>query len=234
MTPRQPGWNSAVPERVFNNTDWKSVVWTNPQSTASSFQLATLYRMQLSLLTILVVWQHILTSLCLFYGMTWNSSLIQRKSVSPVIRLRCLTQEMSSYSFLSGLVLHSYSSWWPLYKSLLCKKRSAQEVSHVHLASSPPPHLHPPPTPTHTPRSEPYTYIHILIFWKFDINFQCVFILSVPFLLTEELTASPSPVPYPRVSLGHHWWLHNQFPLSFFFFFFSVLNCALGFGELLY
>ena len=86
MTPRQPGWNSAVPERVFNNTDWKSVVWTNPQSTASSFQLATLYRMQLSLLTILVVWQHILTSLCLFYGMTWNSSLIQRKSVSPVIR----------------------------------------------------------------------------------------------------------------------------------------------------
>ena len=38
---------------------------------------------------------------------------------------------------------------------------------------------------------------------------------------------SPSPTPEPRESLGHHRWLHNQFPP-----FFSVLHCPRGLGEL--
>ena len=36
-----------------------------------------------------------------------------------------------------------------------------------------------------------------------------------------------SSIPWQRLSLGHHRWLHNQFPPSF-----SVLPCPLGHGEL--
>ena len=38
--------------------------------------------------------------------------------------------------------------------------------------------------------------------------------------------ASPSSIPWPPGSLGHHRWLQNQFPP-----FFSVLHCPLGLAE---